>query len=361
MALQNLFHPAVSVGDTQASFGDGIKLESNMDALLEVIMKTETLSQLPDRANIEVLAHATGHGGKYFVRYNKVLVGMLLYPLDEHLMDTTGEWDRPVPTWVEEAAAVPNPFNAEEWLDKLKSAANDDPTILCLIDSLPPCLRDLEQVGKTHVIVPDSYNMTEEMVDASRSLLLYSDTFGDHKAESIRDQIALRPWIRKNLPQWFAEQKGHLTKAGRADLAYHLTLQAYLNPPIEAEKHFAPTFNERKPSSNDFYYGLEIQLKTADAALSLSKAYESFWTKASDGDMFDLRINRHELPEAWRGFFKKQAIEVSGKISKDEAGVIVLAYPKIRLGLKGDHASTVAYDLLTSVQIPKKQVRNVIE
>ncbi|MNN36801.1 hypothetical protein D3C81_1507090 [compost metagenome] len=230
-----------------------------------------------------------------------------------------------------------------------------------MIDSVPSCLRDLDKVGQTHVIVPDSYNMTEDMIDASRSLLLYSDTFGDHKAESIRDQIALRPWIRNNLPQWFVEQKGHLTKAGRADLAYHLTLQAYLNPPVEAEKHFAPTFNARKSSTNDFYYGLEIQLKTADAALSLSKAYESFWTKANDGDMFDLRINRHELPDAWRGFFKKQAIEVSGKISKDEAGVIVLAYPKIRLGLKGDHAASVAYDLLTSVKIPKKQVRNVVE
>lgn len=359
MALQNLFHPAVSVGDTQASFGDGIKLESNMDSLLEVIMKTENLSQLPDRANIEVLSHATGHGAKYFVRYNKVLVGMLLYPLDEHLYDYTGTAEEDAKAFAAKLCLeVPQPpLTADDWLDRLKYAANDNPEILAVIDSVPSCLRDLDKVGQTHVIVPDSYNMTEEMEDASRRLLLFTDTYGNHKAEEIRDQISLHPWVKRVLPKWFVEQRGHLTKAGRADLAYHLTVQAYVNPMTEEEKIFG---NRRPAKIDDFYYGVELVVSNvSENELLIQKAFESYWDKVKDGDTFDLRINRHELPDAWRKYFKKQAIEISGLICKNSDGSLCLINEKVRLGLKSEYADVVGWKFTPSVKVPKKQVRNV--
>lgn len=364
MSLQNLFYPAVSVGDTQASFGQPVKIDSNMDSLLAAVKASESMADLPDRTKIEILMHADGRGSKQLVRYNKVLVGMMLYPLDEHVdnfLDTTGTAREDAERFAKACLEIPQPpLNAEEWLDRLKYAANDNPEILVLIDSLPGCMRDLEHVGKTHVIVPDSYNMTEEMEDASRRLLLFTDTYGNHKAEEIRHQIALHPWVKRVLPKWFNEQQGHLTKAGRADLAYHLTIEAYVNPMTDEERIFGKA---RRPSQvADFYYGMELILHTAgESELLIQKAFESFWDKVKDGDTFDLRINRHELPAAWRTFFKKQAIEVSGLISKDSDGSLCLINEKIRMGLKNDHVNNVGWKFTPSVKVPKKQVRNVVE
>ena len=363
MSLQNLFYPAVSVGDTKASFGDPIKLETNtMQALLETIQKGENLSTLPERRHVEVLMHADGNGSKQLVRYNKVLVGMMLYPLDEHLLDTTGGIEVEAAVAMAEKLIENNPPfpTGEEWLAKLKDLAECEPEILAWIDSIPPSLRDLDKVGKTHVIVPDSYNMTEEMEDASRRLLLFTDTFGNHRAEEIRKQIALHPWIKRVLPQWFNEQQGHLTKAGRADLAYHLTIAAYTDPMTDDERIFGKA---RRPSHvADFYYGMELILHTTgESELLIQKAFESFWDKVKDGDTFDLRINRHELPAAWRTFFKKQAIEVSGLISKNSDGSLCLINEKIRMGLKNDHVNNVGWNFQPSVKVPKKQVRNVDE
>jgi hypothetical protein len=363
MSLQNLFYPAVSVGDTQASFGEPVKLETNtVQALLEAVQKSEGMSVLPERSKLEVLMHADGHGSKQLIRYNKVLVGMALYPFEDHLFDYTG-------TAAEDAKAfasklceeIPQPpLTADDWLDRLKYAANDNPEILAVIDSVPSCLRDLDKVGQTHVIVPDSYNMTEEMEDASRRLLLFTDTYGNHKAEEIRDQISLHPWVKRVLPKWFNEQKGHLTKAGRADLAYHLTIAAYTDPMTDEERIFG---KGRRPSNvADFYYGMELVLtNTSENELLIQKAFESFWDKVKDGDTFDLRINRHELPDTWRKYFKKQAIEVSGLISKNSDGSLCLINEKIRMGLKNDYVNFVGWKFQPSVKVPKKQVRNVVE
>lgn len=362
MSLQNLFYPAVSVGDTQASFGEPVKLETNtVQALLEVVQKSEGMSELPDRSKLEVLMHADGRGSKQLIRYNKVLVGMALYPFEDHLYDYTGTAADDAKAFASKLCEeIPQPpLTADDWLDRLKYAANDNPEILAVIDSVPSCLRDLDKVGQTHVIVPDSYNMTEEMVDASRRLLLFTDTYSNHKAEEIRDQISLHPWVKRVLPKWFNEQQGHLTKAGRADLAYHLTIAAYTDPMKEDER----IFGKRRPSTTaDFYYGIELVLNTTgESELLIQKAFESFWDKVKDGDTFDLRINRHELPAAWRTFFKKQAIEVSGLISKDSDGSLCLINEKIRMGLKNDHVNTVGWKFTPSVKVPKKQVRNVVE
>lgn len=360
MSLQNLFYPAVSVGDTQASFGPGIKLDSNMDAVLAVVMKTENLSQLPVRSAIEILTHATGHGPKHIVRYNKVCVGMLLYPLDEHLIDYTGTAEEEGRAFAEKMVgmiAPEHPFTSgEEWLARLKELAAEQPEIIACIDSMPSSLVDLPKVGKTHVIVPDSYNMTEEMVDASRRLLLFTDTYGNHKAEEIRDQISLHPWVKRSLPKWFQTQQGHLTKGGRADLAYHLTVQAYTDPMTPEEQ----IFGKRRPAKiNDFYYGVELVVNFDQDELLIQKAFESYWDKVKDGDTFDLRINRHELPDKWRVLFKKQAIEISGLISKNSDGSLCIINDKVRMGLKSEYAEVVGWKFTPSVKVPKKQVRNV--
>lgn len=363
MSLQNLFYPAVSVGDTQASFGEPVKLETNtVQALLEAVQKSEGMSVLPERSKLEVLMHADGNGSKQLIRYNKVLVGMALYPFEDHLFDTTGGIESEAvealaKSWADNTF---KPLSAEEWIDKLKYAANDNPEILAVIDSVPSCLRDLDKVGKTHVIVPDSHNMTEEMEDASRRLLLYTDTFGNHRADEIRHQIALHPWVKRVLPQWFNERQGHMTKTDRADLAYHLTIAAYTDPMTEEERNFG---KGRRPSNvADFYYGMELVLTNAsENELLIQKAFESFWDKVKDGDTFDLRINRHELPDAWRKYFKKQAIEVSGLISKNSDGSLCLINEKVRMGLKNDYVNFVGWRFQPSVKVPKKQVRNVIE
>lgn len=364
MQQQNLFYPAVSVGDTQASFGDPVKMKTNtMETLLEAIQASEGLSALPERSKIEILTHVSS-SVKYLVRYSQVLVGMLLMPLDEHLFDFSGgldaeEAEERAKKLLEKVSLVP-PSTGEEWFARLKEMIGEQPEIIAYIDSLPPSLTDLSKVGKTHVIVPNAENMTEEMVDASRRLLLYTDTYGSHKAEDIREQIGLHPWVKRVLPEWFVKQQGHLTKGGRADLAYHLTLEAYLNPMTEDEQIFG---KRRRPSNvADFYYGMELVLSnTSENELLIQKAFESFWDKVKDGDTFDLRINRHELPDAWRKYFKKQAIEVSGLISKSEDGTLSLINEKIRMGLKNDYVSFVGWKFQPSVKVPKKQVRNVEE
>ena len=107
------------------------------------------------------------------------------------------------------------------------------------------------------------------------------------------------------MPQWFNEMEGHLTKAGRAILAHHLMHRFH---PAEEDLHHRPP----KSSVGDSL----VVLEDDETSLSISKAYESFWERRVDGDIFDLQINRHQLPDYWKKYFKKGAIEISGKIVK---------------------------------------------
>lgn len=63
---------------------------------------------------------------------------------------------------------------------------------------------------------------TEEMIDAARPLFLALEA-GATSIEDVREQISRggRTPI-DHLPKWFQEGRGHLTKSGRAELAWHM-------------------------------------------------------------------------------------------------------------------------------------------
>lgn len=365
--LQNLFFPAVSVGDTQASFAEGVRLPKNdMESLLEAIRVSEGLSVAPDRSSIQILMHADGNGSKQLVRMNKVLVGMMTYPLDETIdsfVDTTDTAREDAVKFAEKVMAHGTAsLTGEEWFDRLKDALKGEKpsldTAIAVFDSLPSSLTDIRKVGQSHLIVPSSEHMTEDMIDASRGVLHYVDVWDSHSAADLRERLEARSWTRDHLPAWFLKKEGHMTKADRADLAYHLTVEAYRDPPKEEEKYFAP----RRPSvTASFYWGFELILKTPEKELSLKYPYETFWKVAVDDQTFDLQVNRHQLPEEWRQYFKKQAIDISGRLKKDGEGKIDLYKERVRLGLKADAVGLIAYEFNTQAQVPKKKLRNVAE
>lgn len=243
----------------------------------------------------------------------------------------------------------PPQFDVKEWIDSVLAAMKNHPEMVTYIDSIPEALT---KVGDTHVIVPHPDHMTEDMIDASRSLLLYTDTFSTNDVEYIRERITSRRWIRQHIPQWFREDKGHLTKAARAMLAYDLTVKAALYPPAPADKYFPETTQEKptRPSK----LGFELELFYEDHELSISRKFEDLWSMVTHGDMLDIQINRHQLPDNWKGLFKKNAIEISGRLVKTPGdGEIYLDEPKIRLGLKAQYADKVIQRFTKSIQLPE--------
>lgn len=246
---------------------------------------------------------------------------------------------------------------AREWLNGLREEITNGEMDKALhtLDNLPKCLISLELVGDGHVIIPHSEEMTEEMINASRGLLLWTDTFSTNNAEAIRQQLALRPWTERHLPQWFNELEGHLTKAGRAILAHHLTVEAALYPPDEEEEYFS---SPRRKPIQEFYWGFEMTLSDGDESLVISKGYESFWDRRVDGDIFDLQINRHQLPDHWKKYFKKAAIEISGRITMTD-DVMDLSNAKVRMAVKNSYVGKVTHTIQTAIKIPKKAVRNI--
>lgn len=67
---------------------------------------------------------------------------------------------------------------------------------------------------------------TPDMVDAARPLFLALEC-GETSIEGVREAIS-RGGYRDigHLPRWFREGKGHLTKSGRAELAYRMMRHA---------------------------------------------------------------------------------------------------------------------------------------
>ncbi|MNZ65349.1 hypothetical protein D3C78_835390 [compost metagenome] len=357
----NVFYPAISVGDSSVTFGEGKRIGITMADVAEIVKVSENLATLPELTIVR-------RENKPVVKMGKVIVGALIWPPVEELANWKAWEDSFVigaPDWLKKAC-VDEPLpgcvtqgQVEEWLnvmrEKLMEMNPSDETLM-YFDSLTEIVPNLNKVGKTHVIVPDANNMTEDMIDASRSLLLFGDSYDHMNAEKIREKMALRPWWARNMPDWFKEYKGHLTKAGRASLAYALTVAAATNPPAPEEAYFLPEGHRPKASIKDHYYGMELILRFQDKELRIEKAYESFWDRSKDGDTFDLQINRHQLPDFWKSFFKKDAIEVSGIIAK-EGDVITLVNPRTRLGLKTDYAEQVGYNLNPSIKIEKKARR----
>lgn len=247
-------------------------------------------------------------------------------------------------------------YDGETWWRQLRDAVINEKNsqALCLIDSLPQSLKYLKHVGQTHVIVEHPDHMTEDMVDASRSLLLYTDTFSTHDAAHIRELLSMRGWTKRHLPEWFQTYEGHLTKAGRASLAYHLTVMAAMEPPVPEEKHFS----KRRPQPLPGEQRLWITLRDIDSdkELCFGWAYETniFSNKA---EVLDIQINRHQLPEPWRHYFKKQAIDISARVVKGEDKLYRIEHHKVRMGVKAGFAQWLEIEIDDGVE-RYKQERN---
>lgn len=243
--------------------------------------------------------------------------------------------------------------NGQEWFQSLIDYATktQDLELFMIIDSVP---EDFRKVGDTHVIVPNADNATDDMLEASRNLLMYTDTFGTLDSEYVKKAMSRRKWTRDNFPEWFNEYRGHLTKDARARLAYSLTISAYTNPPVPAEKYF-PEVNAREVRFTPSKHGCKLTITHGEHVLDITREFESWRDHVKHGALFDLQINRHQLPEYWRKLFKKNAIEVSGVIQKDNAdGEISLEKARVHLGLKNEYAGTVTHTFEKSVKIPKE-------
>lgn len=247
-----------------------------------------------------------------------------------------------------EEVVYPHQAECAEWLEKVFAALGENHP---LVAEMP---KVMEGIGKTHVVVPSPENMTEDMVDASRSLLLYTDTFSTTDAPRIRKMISARKWVRRHLPTWFNEEQGHLTKAGRAILAYDLTVKAALYPPAPEEQYFPET----KPTQGRLDFpskdGFELTLSYEGHELVISRVYEDLWNRVDHGDVLDIQINRHQLPGQWRKMFKTRAIEISGRLSKTpDDGEIVLNNPKVRIALKEAFQGKVIEKVVWAAKVSK--------
>jgi len=236
-----------------------------------------------------------------------------------------------------------------EWFRKLRDLIINEKNsqALAMLDGLPDCLKDLKDIGQTHVVVPAPGHMTEDMIDASRSLLLYTDSFSTHDAAYIRELICKRGWTQRHLPEWFRTYEGHLTKAARAALAYHLTVQAAVTPPAPEEKHFAKASKQPRPGEQRLWITLRDTNSTKE--LCFGWAYETN-ILSNKAEVLDIQINRHQLPEDWRLYFKKQAVEVSARVTKGEDKLYRIDSHKARLGVKAGFAPWIEIDIEDGVE-----------
>jgi hypothetical protein len=265
--------------------------------------------------------------------------------------------EQPLPGWREEPLLIPTEISpagipVQNWISSLIVFARNfgNEQLSELVESMPD---DLRAVGLSRVIVPTSEFITDDMLEATRGLLLYTDTFGTLDSEYVREAISRRPWVGKHIPEWFNEYRGHMTKDARADLAYALTLAAYTNPPAPAEKQF-PTSKAPGRSLAPSAYGCKLSITDGVKSLDITREFESWRVKLKHGDLFDIQINRHQLPEYWRKLFKKNAIDISGFVKKDSVdGEISLENARISLGLRNEYASVVTFAFEKCLKIKK--------
>lgn len=225
-----------------------------------------------------------------------------------------------------------------DWADAIRTAldAGDVGAARMLLDNEPAALRDLDKVGATHLIMPNAANVTEEMLDAPRGVMLYTDVMNDHNASYIRKMLLADTHYAKHLPQWFLEMEGHMTKADRLHLIYTLTIAGHIDPEPPMPKALP---NRRKRQA----FTLSIYLKGREKCLTLTREYEGLFA-LKDLVGIDLKVNRHELPEDWRNVFRKQAIDLSLVLSKDN-GIYKVTNSRIRLGTKSGYEGRIHADI----------------
>lgn len=242
----------------------------------------------------------------------------------------------------EEISVPPIPqdiLTGQQWITLLHDLLRDGNITAARfhLDNLSPVMKDLLKVGDTHVIVPNGDNVTEDMLDAPRSVMLYTDVMSDHNAASVRKMLLADHHYAKYLPEWFLKMEGHMTKADRLHLIYILTLAGYADP----EPQFVPKV--KVPKSTRQKFSLKIFRKDSPVFLDISREYESLFSlKNLEG--LDLKINRHQLPDEWKEYFRKQAIDVSLVLDKVD-GKYKITNSKVRLGTKEQYVDQLFFEL----------------
>lgn len=202
-----------------------------------------------------------------------------------------------------------------------------------MIDTLPPELQAMNDVRKGTVVVPDAEHMTEAMVDASRGLHLFyvESGAGAVSSPSMRRHLRMyAPWSEKHWPKWFAEDGDHLTKAGRAIVAHALTIGAYQDP--EARTQYFEVETTRKTRVWDNPIHQRIRLTFTPLVMGESFKDGGFVVHvpflsahpvttedsvAREVNRYELRLNRSDIPKAFRGQFKTDAVTVVLELSGD--------------------------------------------
>lgn len=224
----------------------------------------------------------------------------------------------------------PQPMG-EAWLEELREAIaeNRNSDALTIIDSMPAELQEIRKLGKGMVVLPDAEHMTEEMIDATRGLHLYYMEGGSGvSCENMRLHLRrFAPWSEKHWPVWFAEENGHLTKAGRAIVAHALTVGAF-NDPLAKPNYFDDEGARRqriwdRPMHSRI--GLTFVPQTRDG---LHTKHNSFTVKVPfihaslvGENEFVLQLNRTDIPKEYRKMFKQLAVTV--KLTLVEEGTRV--------------------------------------
>lgn len=263
---------------------------------------------------------------------------------DKNDLGQSGRAD-PWRTAVEQALAEDYATGAE-YFEAIKKLIQDGQgqVAIQLIDSLPEHLRGMNQVGKGMVVLPDADNITEEMVDASRGLHLYYSTGTNGvNCDDMRKHLKrYSPWSEQFWPEWFRESNDHLTKAGRALLAYALTVAAYQNP--NAKQLYFDDASERNTSERmrvwdkPFHQGVQLTFKKPSGVTGT--LVEQFVIKRpfSQANLvgenrYQLVLNRNDLPKDVRQHFKQQAVRVNMMLLEEGTKV---EFTSTQVSYKGD-------------------------
>lgn len=241
------------------------------------------------------------------------------------------------PTRVDELMGEWEPYSAAtgaEWFDLLKERIQAGKTdeALFMIDSLPPQLEEMRNVKKGHVVVPDAEHMTEQMVDASRGLhLYYLDGGQGIDCAKMREHLRrYAPWSEKWWPQWFKEEEGHLTKAGRAIVAHAMTIGGYQDP--DARKiYFAKneTSERQRVWDKPQHRRIQITLKpivqgevSAEGGFVVRKPFID--AKPIGDGVYELLLTRADIVKDHRKKFKTAAVVATIQMNEDGKDVTFL-------------------------------------
>lgn len=192
------------------------------------------------------------------------------------------------------------------------------------------------------LVMPSPEQVPEHVLDIIRPLLITYGAGGSAEANALRKSIT-RWGYGEAIPEWFSEANytGHVPKQDIAHLIYEMFYYAITKGAVERQAPTPPTKGRVK------HLVLKLSDSENDHYLHLAKGRR----ETIDGvntDVFDFpivkQINRHELPEAIRDAFKKQAITVQVDGVTERDGKL---YPTgiTQMNLKAGHDQVVSHSL----------------